>query len=228
MKRFLKSLYEHWKAYPYIRAITWCIAFVVCFAIAVQWLRSPSGVNNNAADQIFKFLDDWAVALGASVTLLLAVAAFWSIMDNRHGRIVDRTERRLNEIIEWAIDIENWRPKEIHKDLAQMREELKQQELMGAHIRILMDSLIRLRGRNQYATTIAMKLDKTVKEAVDKLVKEVELYIGLLYEWETIITSATAEGAVVDDTEEFNNAEYQENFIVELTNEVIEQASKIY
>ncbi|MFC1860471.1 hypothetical protein ACFLYC_02730 [Chloroflexota bacterium] len=36
------------------------------------------------------WLKEWAVPLSAGVTLLLAIAAFWAINDNRHARIVDK------------------------------------------------------------------------------------------------------------------------------------------
>ncbi len=75
--------------------------------------------------------------------------------------------------------------------------------------------------------SIAIKIDKAVKESVDKLVKEMESYILLLYEWETIIMSAMDKGTVVDDTEEFDKAEYKEDFIEVLVNEVIEEAAKL-
>ncbi len=47
--------------------------------------------------------DNW-LAISALATLVLAFGAFWAILDNRHGRIVDRKERLLNEIIDWALD----------------------------------------------------------------------------------------------------------------------------
>ena len=45
------------------------------------------------------------VAISALATLVLAFGAFWAIMDNRHARIVNRKERLLNEVIQWAIDV---------------------------------------------------------------------------------------------------------------------------
>ena len=57
------------------------------------------------AQKIFGFFDDWAIILSASVMLLLAGAAVWTIMDNRYARQLDRKDRLLNEIIEWARDV---------------------------------------------------------------------------------------------------------------------------
>jgi len=48
--------------------------------------------------------DNW-LGISALATLVLAVGAFWAIMDNRHARTVDRRERLLNEIVDWAMDL---------------------------------------------------------------------------------------------------------------------------
>ena len=48
--------------------------------------------------------DTWIV-ISAGATFLLALAAFWAILDNRNTRRLERKERLLNAIIEWAEDI---------------------------------------------------------------------------------------------------------------------------
>lgn len=167
---------------------------------------------------------DW-ITLGAVIVALgIGVA---SILHTQSIQKKERRERLLNEIIEWAIDISRSRPEEIYRDIARIREEAKEQEFLAANIRIIMDSLVGMRGRNQYTSSIARKVDKTLKESVDKLINEMESYIALLYEWETIIVSAVDRSTAVNNTEEFDKAEYKEDFIKELANEVIEEATKI-
>ncbi len=113
MKHGLKVFIEHYKSkeHWYIKYITWGIISIVCFAILMQLLKEASFFANTPfkgfALNIFNFFDDWATALGAAVTLMLAGAAFLAIMDNRHGRMIDRREHLLNEIIEWATDVIN-------------------------------------------------------------------------------------------------------------------------
>jgi hypothetical protein len=48
---------------------------------------------------------DWPLIASAGATLLLAIAAFWSIWQNHLIQKRERKQRLLNEIIEWAIDI---------------------------------------------------------------------------------------------------------------------------
>ena len=48
--------------------------------------------------------DNW-VGISAITTMLLAIAAFWAIWQNRLLQIRERKERLLNEIIEWAENI---------------------------------------------------------------------------------------------------------------------------
>lgn len=104
MKNGLKIIFEHYKSkeYWYLKYITWGIIIIVCLAITAQIFRK---IGFYPAQLIFEFFDDWATILSAAVMLLLAGAAFWTIMDNRYARIVNRNERLLNEIIEWAVEI---------------------------------------------------------------------------------------------------------------------------
>jgi len=68
---------------------------------------------NPFAEWIYNFLDSWAVALGAAVTLLLVIAAFLAVLDSRNTRMLDRNEclakeerdkkeLLLDRIREWA------------------------------------------------------------------------------------------------------------------------------
>jgi hypothetical protein len=104
MKHGLKVLIEHYKSkeHWYVKYLIWSIVSIVCFAILIQIFKE---VGFLPAQKIFDFLNQWAMVLSASATLLLAFTAFWAIMDNRHGRIVDRRERLLKEVIDWATDI---------------------------------------------------------------------------------------------------------------------------
>lgn len=50
-------------------------------------------------------IENW-LAISAGATFLLALAAFWAIWQNYRLHKKERRERLLNEIIEWAIDIQ--------------------------------------------------------------------------------------------------------------------------
>jgi hypothetical protein len=103
MKHGWKVFIEHYKSktHWYIKYITWTIIVIVLLAILVQILKE---IGLIPAQKIFDFFSQWSLILSASATLLLASIAFWSILDIRYGRILDKKERRLNEIIEWATE----------------------------------------------------------------------------------------------------------------------------
>ena len=93
--------WAHLKVIWWLKYLVLIIVIVVALAIWAQGARSTEDPNR-FAEWLYNFLNDWAIALGAAVTFMLAVAAFLAILDNRHGRRVDRRERLLNEIIGWA------------------------------------------------------------------------------------------------------------------------------
>jgi hypothetical protein len=93
--------WAHLKANWWLKYIVLTIVIVVALAVWAQGARSTEDPNL-FAKWIYDFLNDWAITIGAAVTLLLAIAAFLAILDNRRGRRLDRRERLLNEIIDWA------------------------------------------------------------------------------------------------------------------------------
>lgn len=74
-------------------------AIILCFAILVQVFRKASPLPETdlqgVAEEIFTFLQDWAIALSASVALLLVIVTFMALRENR--RI-----GALNRIRSWA------------------------------------------------------------------------------------------------------------------------------
>ena len=96
--------WAHLKAIWWLKYLLLTIVAIVALAVWAQGARIAEDPNR-FAKWLYAFLDDWAVTLGAAVTFMLAVAAFLAILDNRHGRRVDRRERLLNEIIGWATEI---------------------------------------------------------------------------------------------------------------------------
>lgn len=49
-----------------------------------------------------EWLKDWAVPLSAGATFLLALMAFWSIMESRSARKKDLRDHALDNILTWA------------------------------------------------------------------------------------------------------------------------------
>ena len=176
-------------------------------------------------------IGDWITLSAVIVALGIGVA---SILHTQNLQKKERRERLLKEIIEWAIDISKWRPKEIHRDLMGIRDKVKLQELIDAHIATIIDNLIEMRGRNQYMLRIAMEIDRRkpltkqplIKE-VHNLINETEEYIELLDEWKAVIIEGMARDTVVDDAGYFEKAAHKEHELEKHVKEVIDEATKI-
>lgn len=96
---------DHWKSTWWIKLLTVFFVFIIIIALCVQFTRTPI-IPATPANWLYSFLDDWSIVLSASAMGLLAIAAFLAILDNRHTRNLDRQERLLNEIIDWALEIQ--------------------------------------------------------------------------------------------------------------------------
>jgi predicted PurR-regulated permease PerM len=85
------------------------LAIVLCLAIVVQIFKSECV----AAKAIFDFISEWAIALGAVATLVLAFAAFWSVNKSieHEKRIRDENQevefkrRAIRDVIQWLQDV---------------------------------------------------------------------------------------------------------------------------
>jgi len=109
MKNLWERIAEYWEAFWFIRVIVYFFIIAVCLAILVQILKQipclSGSVISCVAQEIYNFFHDWAMVLSATVTFIIATAAFWVIIDNRFGRRIDRMQRLRNEIINWASDV---------------------------------------------------------------------------------------------------------------------------
>ncbi len=88
-------------------------AIALFLAIFVQFFRKAERfadtVLQTVSNEIFVFLSDWAIVLSASITLLLVIAAFLSIIENRRlreeERDLDFKKRMLDDIMNWVKDV---------------------------------------------------------------------------------------------------------------------------
>jgi hypothetical protein len=159
-------------------------------------------------------------------TLILALVTTLSIINSNEQEKRDRKERWLNEIIEWAINIINWRSenKDVFRDIISIKSPKEQRMRKYAHIIEVKETLVGMRGRNQYAYKITLKLSPSLHKAVEKLIKSVEEYIEMLDNWQHAIA---ADIAVADDENYANKATTSERQVDELADKVIEEAAKI-
>ncbi len=132
--------------------------------------------------------DNW-IGISALTTMLLALAAFWAIWQNRGIQIKNRKDRLLNEIIDWAKQLENrmFAPWEERKLLSEeVKEAFAEREKSVSFyrelekLRILDDKLIEL-GRlrtemneGRYIKTLGSGLDEELGEAIEAILNNME------------------------------------------------------
>lgn len=179
MKHGLKVLIEHYKSkeHWYIKYLIWGVGIIVFCAILVHVFKE---LGYTPARKIFGFFDDWALVLSAAATLLLAFTAFWAIMDNRYGRKVDRKERLLNEIVEWAEDIlVCGRVPDMLYEI-RMKDAKRIDDLRGI---IAEDASYRfnpIKVRSQYIGKIVLRFEEDLQNAVKSTTKELNRQSELL------------------------------------------------
>ena len=117
--------------------------------------------------------------------LLLASVAVWTIMDNRYGRILDRRERLLNEIIEWAVGISKCGIEKGYPDISNLIDLHVVWLKISNNIGDIILCFKEMRGKNQYISEIVKALDQDLREASKTLTDDFEEHIRLLSLCET-------------------------------------------
>ena len=102
IKESLKNLRDFWRKYWLRITIAVFLIITLCFAILVEVYRLQGCW---IALRIFDFLSSWAIILYASITLLLAGVAFWSVIETRSERLEARRIKALERIRDWAEEI---------------------------------------------------------------------------------------------------------------------------
>ena len=179
-------------------------------------------------------IDNW-LAISAGATFLLALAAFWAIWQNYSLRQKERKERLLNEIIEWAIDVTNWRSesKKVFKEMVGITD-IKQQEVFThAHIVEVKEGFVGMSGRNQYISSISREFKQDLQEVAIKLIEDLEAYIELLDEWQQVKADAIAQDLIKAEEYITKDGEYTtkaDEYALQLdksASRVIDEAAKI-
>ncbi len=159
MKHGWKRLIAHYKSeeHWYIKYLTWGIVGIVCFAILIHILKE---VDIVPAQNIFDFFNEWATILYAGVTLLLVGVAVWTITDNRYSRMLEKRERLLNEIIQWAENV---------AESAVTRQTLKPDELWKTKLKYKYS-----KAKSKYVTEIVSSSFKELSPFVENVNSKLE------------------------------------------------------
>ena len=128
--------------------------------------------------------DNW-IGISTITTLLLALAAFWAIMQNYSFRRKEHRERLLNEIIEWAINISNCNIGASGSDTLKAVEDPLVADQILTHYQ-LTEWGVRLQGLKTRGKYIGYISDSTqfsdeLKTAVKKLNGSLDIFLESLY-----------------------------------------------
>jgi len=173
----------------------------------------------------------WVTLSLVIATFSLAVAAFWSIRQTHNIQKKEYKRRLLNDLIEWAISITNWRSRSkiIFKETVLTADQRKRQLLMHAHISGEREDFVGLGSRNQYAINVSEKFAGILQDATEGLVADLENYIEFLNDWTQFIADNISENLV--ESQEYGDytkkADQLTEQIDKSARKVIEEAVKI-
>lgn len=116
-------------------------------------------------------------AVLAWATILLAFFTFRTIENSSNRDKINRNERLLNEVIQWAISV--WR---LHSDLYSLTESVRlhMQEVSYRNFNDLHSDVMNLRDNGKYISKIAIVARQSVGEDAEKLYTELTKIASLL------------------------------------------------
>ncbi len=167
----------------------------------------------------------WATLAAVLVALGIGVASL-----HQTKRIQQRQYRYglLSEIIEWTMDIANWRF--VHRkavgDMLEKKDRKEQQLFLYAHIVEVKETFMGMRGRNQYVSVVAKEVfELSLQEAARKLQDEVEAYVEFLDNWQHAMADAIQKG-IDDKQENRDKANQHEQQLDQYVDEVMREAAR--
>jgi hypothetical protein len=173
----------------------------------------------------------WVTLFLAIATFSLAGAAFWSIWQTHNIQKKEYRRRLLNDLIEWAIAITNWRSKHniIFKEMALTADKRERMLLMLTHIAQVKEDFVALRSRSQYAINVSEKFAGILQDATIGLATDVEKHMEFLNDWTRVVADNISENLI--ETQEYDDYHKKADQLIEQIDEsarkVIEEAVKI-
>jgi len=166
--------------------------------------------------------DNW-VGISALTTMLLAIAAFLAIRQTRSIQRAEKRERQLKEIIEWATDITIYSLEGGVFDIVTLSQGLNADYILEQLVNDGVKNFRIAMAKSTNILTIASKVDQTLNEKVETLVKELRGQIKRLMDYRR---DPNRNDRPENIKKLKNVAKYNEN-IINLASVVIEEAAKI-
>ena len=119
------------------------------------------------------------LAISAGATLVLAIAAFLAIWQNRNLQRKERRERLLNEIIEWGLEVSRVTSTSAFTRYAEVEDIHKQRLIVVSD---LLGKFTSLETRGKYIKLIALKLENSLGNVVEEVIINIKERNKLLAE----------------------------------------------
>ncbi len=174
----------------------------------------------------------------AFVTAVLAVAAFWTIRQNHSFRKKEYKQKLLNEIVEWAIDV-NKCGMEHRSTLSQavMADPVSPEKVIHS-LAVLFDLSSNIQGeastlivRSEYIETICKVFNKHLYDIFEKVVAALNVYNNSLLNYLNAIPLDMPPAIKASDMNTMTQLAIKVNkdkqLVKTLTNEFTEKATKI-
>jgi len=111
--------------------------------------------------------------------MLLAIAAFWAIWQNRNLQRKERRERLLNEIIEWGLEVSRVTSTSAFTRYAEVEDIHKQRLIIVSD---LLGKFTSLETRGKYIKQIALKLENSLGNVAEEVIINIKERNKLLVE----------------------------------------------
>ena len=186
---------------------------ILGFAIWVQFYKD----TNCFAEWVLDFLTQWSNVLSATVTITLAIAAFWVISDTRRFRYLDDKTKTIIDLSNWGADVVRCltiparqvnNVRELKKNLVDCRTELT--------IKIAQSIGIFATAR-KLSSDVHIKEHDELKKTIDSVDKAIRAYITTLFDVDIEKATAVETDRLVDESTE----------VAAKTRILLEAASKI-
>jgi len=184
----MKIWVKRWKWYLISGASV--LVVLLIFAVTVYIHMTPTlGEDANTADKIFDFLDKWASAGAPAIMLIaIAVALGVGIASIRHTKDIQGKQYRqglLNEIIEWATKVINWRSENrtIFREMASIEDTKLSQRLMHAAIAEVQAFFSSITGLNKYISKVSLTFQQGLPEDIQRLITDLKAFTDFHEEW---------------------------------------------
>lgn len=138
------------------------------------------------------------------VTTLLFTVAVIAIWQTRNIQKRELRHRLLNDIIEWATKVINWRSENrtVFREMARLEDITLSQRLMYSHLAEMQAFFSAITGLNKHITKLSLTFQHGLPEDIQKLIIDLKAFIDFNEAWRKKLFTHIDKETVSTDIEE--------------------------